>query len=721
MRRNNCASSQIRKLSFTCVKIDGQIAGCIIVHTLLQKLDSATEASWEDDAPLDVIPSCERLTAFIEQRCQRLENADHATAMNTPGSQVGQNNNSRRTFVVIKNGTYACVFCEAAGHSFYPKFMQCLQFAKLSPSLRLHEAKRLALCLNCLQRGHQLRVCGSSTCKVCGSKHHSLLHLGNTSSHSVASSSHNVQEAETHTSSQNILAETSSSTLSIDQHLKHDVILLATAVNNFKNPAGSLVPCRALLDSGSQLHIITSRLAHQLQLRKFNSTAVVSGIGDAAFSSDGFSVNINVQSRVSEYSTCIPTLIAPSITDNQPGFTLDPASWNIPSNIQLADPEFFKSQQIVMLIGASLFFDLLCVGQIKPAAGLLILQKTRFGWVATGGAAYAGKSSLVARRFVMNPDLLVDSHLQTNAQIDELIRRFWELEERDCEAHFQANFKRLPTGEYSVRLPLRLSLDQLGDSNQQALRRFLNLERKLYRNPTLRTQYAAFIKEYLDLNHMSLVSLAALGQCKYYLPHHSVLKEDSTTTKLRVVFEGSAATTSGHSLNDALMAEHPDDLDVLTPVHFLGTSPSSSYIEPDLRKLNFNRLSYFQRVTYLQQVFWARWREEYLTLLQQRSKWRTPQPGLSINDVVLVKDENLPPLNWPLARVLELISGSDGVSRVAVLQTATGVIRRAVRKLCLLPKQDDVESPLLPTGGGCLVKRPVEITATAACSNSRSL
>ncbi|XP_070067219.1 uncharacterized protein [Drosophila virilis] len=144
-----------------------------------------------------------------------------------------------------------------------------------------------------------------------------------------------------------------------------------------------------------------------------------------------------------------------------------------------------------------------------------------------------------------------------NAQIDELIRRFWELEsctepesspnreERDCEAHFQANFKRLPTGEYSVRLPLWLSLDQLGDSYQQALRRFLNLERKLDRNPTLKTQYAAFIKEYLDLNLMSLVSLAALGQCKYYLPHHCVLKEDSTTTKLRVVFDGSSATSSG--------------------------------------------------------------------------------------------------------------------------------------------------------------------------------
>ncbi|XP_070067104.1 uncharacterized protein [Drosophila virilis] len=87
------------------------------------------------------------------------------------------------------------------------------------------------------------------------------------------------------------------------------------------------------------------------------------------------------------------------------------------------------------------------------------------------------------------------------------------------------------------------------------------------------------------------------------------------------------------------LSKHPDDLDVLTPAHF-------------------------PRDTYLQQVFWARWREEYLTLLQQRSKWRTPQPGFSINDVVLVKDEKLPPLKWPIARVLDLISGSDGVSRL---------------------------------------------------------
>jgi len=70
-------------------------------------------------------------------------------------------------------------------------------------------------------------------------------------------------------------------------------------------------------------------------------------------------------------------------------------------------------------------------------------------------------------------------------------------------------------------------------------------------------------------------------------------------------------------------------------------------VEPDVTILSFNRLDEWQRAAYLQQIFWPRWKEEYLTLLQQRSKWRTPKPGLFVDDLVLVKDENLPPMMWP--------------------------------------------------------------------------
>ncbi|XP_041633483.1 uncharacterized protein [Drosophila kikkawai] len=152
--------------------------------------------------------------------------------------------------------------------------------------------------------------------------------------------------------------------------------------------------------------------------------------------------------------------------------------------------------------------------------------------------------------------------------------------------------------------------------------------------------------------------------------------------------------------------KHPGDLDVLTPAHFLGTAPLALFPEPDYTNLNFNRLDRWQKISFYQQLFWSRWKKEYLTLLQQRSKWRTQKTDIQLGDVVLVKDENLPSLKWPLARVVNLVAGSDNVARVAVLKTATGLINSSVAKLCVLPKQDEVERPCLPTGGECLVMQP---------------
>lgn len=98
-----------------------------------------------------------------------------------------------------------------------------------------------------------------------------------------------------------------------------------------------------------------------------------------------------------------------------------------------------------------------------------------------------------------------------------------------------------------MQLPLRDSPSVLGESYHIAEKRLLQVEKKLCRAPSLRLEYNKFMEEYERLGHMSEVTKPLTG-C--YLPHHAVIRESSETTKLRVVFDASAETSSGVSLND---------------------------------------------------------------------------------------------------------------------------------------------------------------------------
>ncbi|XP_062538224.1 uncharacterized protein LOC134206512 [Armigeres subalbatus] len=70
----------------------------------------------------------------------------------------------------------------------------------------------------------------------------------------------------------------------------------------------------------------------------------------------------------------------------------------------------------------------------------------------------------------------------------------------------------------------------------------------------MRTQYHDFLREYVALGHMVPVQDDGENISKVcYLPHPPIVKESSSTTKVRVVFDGSAKMSSGHSLNDSLL------------------------------------------------------------------------------------------------------------------------------------------------------------------------
>lgn len=131
-----------------------------------------------------------------------------------------------------------------------------------------------------------------------------------------------------------------------------------------------------------------------------------------------------------------------------------------------------------------------------------------------------------------------------------------------------------------------------------------------------------------------------------------------------------------------------NDLIFLTPGHFLIGTPITSYPESSLEKLPINRLSRWQYVQQLQQRFWRRWSREYLHQCQQRNKWETQNASIHVGQMVILKEDNTPPLSWSLGKIQEIHLGDDNVARVATVRTANGIYKRPITRLCLLPIED---------------------------------
>ncbi|XP_063837242.1 uncharacterized protein LOC135086456 isoform X1 [Ostrinia nubilalis] len=152
------------------------------------------------------------------------------------------------------------------------------------------------------------------------------------------------------------------------------------------------------------------------------------------------------------------------------------------------------------------------------------------------------------------------------------------------------------------------------------------------------------------------------------------------------------------------LSSDPNDFIPLTPSHFLIGRTLTMLPSPQMDLEETTRicaLPRYRRAQILTQHFWNRYYMEYISDLRKRLKWKRSNGGeLRTGDLVVVKDDRLPPNRWLLGRVTRLYPGCDGIARVADVTTATGVLRRAYNRLCLLPTEDILELDV-PTRGTC--------------------
>lgn len=521
------------------------------------------------------------------QNNQNQNNQNHNNQNYNSQNQNRSNRNQTNNFNKSRNNNQSCSKCNGEHWLYF-----CPEFQNFSVQNRQKFVSENALCFKCLQKGHTVVNCRSRyTCRVCNQNHNSLLHVSqsnpftrnnnqpnipinpqNNQVNQSAQSNQNNQLINQSVSTQASASVNNSHVLPselltenmplISNHaLSSKIALLATAIIPVVSKNGSTMYLKALIDQGSQTNFVTTSACQKLGLHLSSVHIPIYGIGGTVVDVVKSATKIKIGSlQNKEFSYIMDALVMKTISNVKPPLTIKYQQWEHLKGLSLADPKFIECGCIDLLLGAEIYVEILLNGIQKGPCGTPMAQQTKLGWILSGPISnqinpmYSNLSTVTA--------------MTTKVDIDASLRRFWELEEmisnkemlyteeeKLCEKIYAETTQRESDGRYVVRLPLKEGAEDLGESRSRAMARWIQMEKKFAINSDLHGKYSAVMQEYLDLGHMRPMTDEERSSTatKYYLPHHAVIKESSSTTKVRVVFDASAKTSNGQSLNDNLL------------------------------------------------------------------------------------------------------------------------------------------------------------------------
>ncbi|XP_060861320.1 uncharacterized protein LOC132938478 [Metopolophium dirhodum] len=540
-------------------------AGFLLFYIGSRVIDPMTRRLFEATVAKNQIPDLNSLLDFVSQRCNVLENVGSSSGISyvennerTVGKTTtkkiqGKKSEKTSLAAVTPAKTKKCLFC-GHPHAIY----KCFGFRKQPVSSRRDFVNKNQLCFVCLNSGHMSNACPTSfTCRICSSKHSTLLHLTD-----------DITKSNTDKTNDNSERATTSCNATQFSGVTHTetTVLLGTVVVRVRDNTGVLQAVRAVLDSGSQVSAMTVDCVNRLGLTRRKCPVEVIGLSQQPVTTVKGQTNFNfvpVQADSPEFKGT-NVIVLPRIMSTMPNRVLPAEVRDRYRHLVFADPQFDHPAPVDMLIGGDLYPSVIqSRADVIHTEGLPSAMNTQLGWVIIGALQDNTHTPLTSLS------------ISTTPPIEELMQRFWTVEEptestmpttqdKQCEGWFVKTTKRDATGRFYVGLPFRTIVcfpdtadigcqDEksvvLGSSRTSALNRLYNLERRLEKDPELYTAYRAFMDDYRSLGHMKL----ATEPGKYFIPHHPVVKRCNEELKIRVVFDASAKSSSGVSLNDCLV------------------------------------------------------------------------------------------------------------------------------------------------------------------------
>lgn len=507
----------------------------LVIYFVETKMDERTRTEWETHLGGSTdLPKYRILFAFLETQfrilnsCTNNSEESKTSLPNTKSSVQNKTQSIKNTESNVShknksnnsaNFNERCPLCQE-NHW----LLMCQKFIEMQPNQRKEYAIANSICIVCLKI-HEKDKCKSNyRCKLCLGAHSVKLHT-------------EVDESTVQSTSNTI------NSLAIQEGGN----LFATALIKVKDKYETNHVLRVFIDMGSGGAFISEKAAQLLCLPRKRENRPLTGVDNVSLGKSTNSVRLQIESIVSPSfkltlnTHVIRTIISPRHFDED---TI--ASCKHLNNIELADPQYLKPSHIDILFGVDIYGIILKNGLRKGQIHEPIAQNSHLGWLIMG--ANSNQQSM---------DIQINS-----LSIENELKRFWENEEifskpilsdehSKCVEHFKNTHSRLSNGELMVSLPFNINPNDsefLGNSKKMALCRFFHVEKRFRRDSLYKQRYVDEMNSYIKLKHMSL--------CEddenegYYLPHHAVVRESSTTTKQRTVYDASAKTTNGKSLND---------------------------------------------------------------------------------------------------------------------------------------------------------------------------
>ena len=441
-----------------------------------------------------------------------------------------------------------CVYCKGEHYS-----ASCEKVKEVAT--RKDVLRKEGRCFLCLTNGHRVSNCSSPRrCRRCGRKHHQSLCTQNTADRNTDTAS-------------NANLDTTTPTTTCTARSVKTYVLLQTAHTFAYTADEKLVPIRVLMDNGSQRSYVTDKLKSQLQLKPIKRERIVLN----TFGNDSFQkreceqIEVRLQGRYEEdvviTAATFPTICSPLQT------MVEVDQYQHLQGLDLADCNYSdhdtSGNNIDMLIGSDFYWDVV-IGDLVRAEKGPVAVSSKFGWLLSGPMKVnQSKGDFVMSNMIIEGIELEEVQASSDTDVVEALQRFWDTE--------NIGINEAPPGEtldnfppsitfdwnqerYRICLPWKSTLRPSTDAYHMCRSRLYQLRNRLKRDDALLQEYnLVFQKQLAD----GIIEVVPAQENKpgnqYFIPHHGVVRRDKETTKLRVVFDGSARVSQGElSLNECL-------------------------------------------------------------------------------------------------------------------------------------------------------------------------